>query len=268
MRLPALLLALPLLAAPLLAQATKPAKATTPATPAATADTALPSASDVLARYARAIGGAEAVTRHASIRSTGTFEMPAAGVKGALLLVQDRERMVMRMELPGMGEMLSGFDGRAGWALNPMQGARVLEGKELEQTRESAGYAAILRQAPAVRQAETVERTTLDGRDCWKLRLTSASGRESHECYDVETGLLVGQWAKQESAMGAIEVTTVMREWKEFGGLRTATELRVQAAGQEQVLRIANMEFGHADDAKVLEVPAAVKALLPAAAPR
>lgn len=260
-------LGLPLLGATLLlapalgAQAAAPAK---PATAAATAATSLPAASEILAKYVAAMGGKDALARRANITYTGSFEMPAAGMKGDLLIVQDPTRMAMKMSVPGVGDILQGYDGTHGWAMNPMQGSRLLEGKELEQARETAGYASMLRQAPAVAKAETVERTTLDGRECWKLKITSATGRESHECYDVATGLMVGSWSTVDTPMGAITQLSVARDYRDFGGLKLPAEMRVSANGQEQVLRFANVEYGRADAATLLEPPAAVKALVPA----
>lgn len=261
-------LGLPLLGATLLLAPALGAQATaTPAKPAASAAStaALPAASEILAKYVAAMGGKDAITKRASITYTGSFEMPAAGMKGDLVLVQDPTRMAMKMTVPGLGEILQGFDGTHGWAMNPMQGSRLLEGKELAQAQETAGYASMLRQAPAVAKAETVERTTLDGRDCWKVKVTSATGRESHECYDVTTGLMVGSWVTVETPMGAITQTSIARDYRDFGGLMLPAETRVSANGQEQVLRFTTVEYGRADAAALLEPPAAVKALKPAA---
>jgi hypothetical protein len=236
---------------------------TTAAQPPTTATTSLPVGRAIIERYVQAIGGRDAVMRHKSIRYVGNFEMPAAGMKGNLTLVQAApNKMAMTVELPGMGQMVSGYDGTVGWSINPMQGPRVLEGKELEQLREDAGPAAMLRSSDRIRSAETVELTTMGGQACYKVKITYNSGRESFDCYSPETGLLVGMTQTQESPMGSVQVTTLFDDWKEFGGLKTATKLRQQMLGQEQILTIDRLEFDRPDDTKAVEVPEQIKPLV------
>src|SRR5688572_14438611 len=62
--------------------------ASTAQPPTPTTTSALPAARAIIDRYVQAIGGREAVLRHSSIRYLGSFEMPAAGLKGGLTLVQ------------------------------------------------------------------------------------------------------------------------------------------------------------------------------------
>jgi hypothetical protein len=223
----------------------------------------LPTGRAIIDRYVEAIGGRDAVLRHQSIRSVGTFEMPAAGVKGDLTVVQMApNKMAMTIDLPGVGQMVSGYDGTVGWSINPMQGPRVLEGKELAQLREDAGPAAMLRSPDRIRSAETLELTTMNGKPCYKVKITYHSGRESFDCYSSETGLLVSMTQTQESPMGAVQVTTLFDDWKEFGGLKSATKVRMQMLGQEQLLTVDRIEFDRPEDAKAVEVPEQIKPLV------
>jgi hypothetical protein len=189
--------------------------------------------------------------------------MPAAGVKGDLSVVQAApNKMAMTMNIPGVGQIATGYDGTTGWAMNPMQGPRVLEGKELDQLREDAGPSALLRSADRIRSAETMELTTLGGQSCYRVKITYKSGRESFDCYSPDTGLLVGMISSQQSPMGTVEVTTTFGDWKEFGGLKTATTMRQQMMGQEQILTIDRLEFNRPEDVKAVEVPEQVRPLV------
>ena len=235
----------------------------TATTTAQTTPSSLPAGRAIIDRYVQAIGGRDAVMRHNSIRYLGNFEMPAAGMKGNLTVVQAApNKMAMTIDLPGMGQMVSGYDGTVGWSINPMQGPRVLEGKELQQLREDAGPAAMLRSPDRIRSAETVELTSMGDQACYKVRITYHSGRESFDCYSPATGLLVGMTQTQESPMGAVQVTTLFADWKDFGGLKTATKMRQQMLGQEQVLTIDRLEFDRPDDAKAVEAPEQIKPLV------
>lgn len=229
---------------------------------AAASQAALPPAKQIIDRYIQAIGGRDAVRKRASIRSTGTFEVPAAGLKGDLVLVQTPEKAALTITVPGMGEIVQTYDGSAAWSLNPMQGPRLLEGKELAQMREDAGYGSILRESPQVTSVETVERTTMGGEPCYKVRLTYASGRHVYDCYSIETGLLVAMVMSQDTPGGSVDVTTLVSDWKDFGGLRSATVMRQQAMGQEQVMRLTTIEYDRPDDARAFDPPAPIRGLL------
>ena len=233
-----------------------------PAALPAQAPAALPPAHEIVARYVAAIGGEAAVTAPRSVRTSGTFEMAGGAVRGDFVTVQTPSATALTITVPGLGELVTAFDGAHGWSVNPMQGPRLLDGLELAALREDAGSTGMLRRSPHLVSMETVARAEMDGEACWRVRFVYASGRETADCYAVESGLLLGSWATQESAMGRVAIETRVGEWRTFGALRTATVLRQRAMGQEQVLRVTAMEFDRADDAAAFAPPPAVHALL------
>ena len=235
-----------------------------PATLAAQAPADLPPARDVVARYVAAIGGERAVTDPRSIRTSGTLEMAGGAVRGTFVIVQTPTQTSLTLTIPGLGELVTAFDGTHGWSVNPMQGPRLLDGAELAALREDGGSTGLLRRSPHLVTAETVARTEIDGAACWRVRFVYASGRETADCYAVDGGLLLGSWSSQESPMGTIAVETRVGEWQAFGALRSATVMRQRAMGQEQVLRVERVEYDRGDDAAAFEPPPAVRAMLAA----
>jgi hypothetical protein len=234
---------------------------------AAPAAASLPAAKDVIARYVTAVGGSKALLHVKSVRTTGVFEMPAAGLKGDVVVVQSLpNKMVMTTTIPGVGEINSGFNGEVAWSVNPMQGARLLEGRELEQLREESGIAAILRRAEMTSSMETVAKSEMQGQACYQVKVVYKSGRESTECYSVESGLLVGAVTKQTSPMGTVDVTTLVSDYKEIGGIKTAMKTTMQMMGQEQVMTFSKVEYDGPDDAKAFELPPAIKTMVEAKA--
>lgn len=230
--------------------------------PAASAQETLPAASELVARYVAAIGGRDAILKHDHIRQVGSFEMPAQGIKGDLRVVQSKDgRSAMTISVPGMGELAGGFDGTTGWSMNPMQGPRVLEGKELLQMQEDAGFLTLLRESPGIVSMETVEKSEIGGDACYKVKVSYKSGRTSYDCYSIATGLLAGTVSVQESPMGTIEVTTTMSDWKDFGGVKFATRMAQSAMGQQQVMSIAEVVFDDPADTTAFALPDAVKAI-------
>lgn len=221
----------------------------------------LPAAAQLVARHIAAIGGREALTARQSVRARGTFEMPAMGVRGEFEAAQSRQgSMVMKVTLPGLGEMQSGYNGTVAWALNPMTGPQLLTGRELSQTRDEANMSSVLREPPAITSTETVEVSSMAGERCYKVRVTWASGRSTFDCYSVDSGLLIGTQSVVESPSGALDISTTMSEYRDFGAVKVATVMTQRAAGQEQVLRITGYDIDSVD-ATVFALPPAVAEL-------
>jgi hypothetical protein len=229
---------------------------------AAVAQAPLPEASALVQRYVEAIGGRDAILRPQASRSVGSFEMPAAGLRGEMEVVtQAPNRMVSKVTIPGLGEIRNGFDGTVGWELNPMTGARLLSGAELDALREGTHALAAVRDASLFRSMQTVERREVDGKSCYRVKLVWQSGRETYDCYDAETGLLIATEAQQESPMGTIQVTTRMTDFREFGGVKMPTRMVQEMMGMQQVMTISSVELTGVDTS-IIDPPAEIRALV------
>src|SRR5688572_19776365 len=224
--------------------------------------TALPPAKDIVAKAAAATNAGPVMAKHSSVKTKGRFEMPAQGIGGDLEISQARpNKTMLRITISGVGTIENGFDGTTGWEINPMQGPRIMTGRQLDAVREEASFGASSRQGPNVASAETLEQTQMNGEACYKVKFVWKSGRETFDCYSVATGLLVASMGKQESAMGTVDVTNLISDYKDFGGQKIATRLTQQVMGQEQVLVITSVEYDAADPA-TFQMPAAIKALV------
>lgn len=221
----------------------------------------LPAAAVVMAKYNEAIGGEAAFAKLPGMHSTGTYAIPGMGLTGELEVFTARPNLnLVRINVPGMGEIKQGYDGETAWSTNPMQGPRIITGDELKQITDEAHFDSAIRKLDKFQSAETVEQTEMGGQACYKVRLVWPSGRESFECYSVATGLIVGSTAKAESEMGVVEATTLVQEYKQFEGITVPTRTIIQVMGMEQVLTIDSIEFV-APPASTFELPAEIKAL-------
>lgn len=222
----------------------------------------LPPAAQLIDRYVEASGGRDAMLSPESSRTRGRFELAAAGLSGQLEVVTLRpNRSATTVTIPGMGVIRSGYDGTHGWSMDPMMGARLMSGAELEALREQANPLAGVRDPSVYPTRETVERTEMNGQPCYRVRLVSTAGRESFDCYHVDTGLLVAQVATQESPMGSNQVTTLLSEYREFGGVRMPTRIVQDLGAMQQVITIDAVEFGGVTAADV-NPPAEIHALM------
>jgi hypothetical protein len=221
----------------------------------------LPPAREIIAKHIEAIGGKEAFKKIDSQRMEGKFEMPAQGLSGKLTAYGKRpDKLFIKITLPGVGDMLQGYDGEVAWAMNLATGPMLLEGTMLEQVKEQAQFDSMLHEEQDFKEMETVEVTEFGGKQCYKLRLVRQSGREVIEYYDRKSGLLVGTTEAQETPLGLVTVTSVAEEYKRFGALLFATKLTQKLGPITQVITISEIEFNKVDDS-VFELPEEIKAL-------
>lgn len=222
----------------------------------------LPAAKDLIAKYVAATG-ADGWKSHKSSRMKATMDMPSQGISASMEVLQVYPNQVYtKVDVPGMGVMTSGFDGKNAWSVNAMTGPRVATGTELDEMRaESDPNAMFTRQSPDIVSSETVEKTTMGGVECYKVKYTWKSGRTSFDCFSVADGLLVATQAKRNTPMGEIEMVSTLSGYKDFGGIKRATTMTQEIMGQQQVITISGWEWDNVD-MKEMEVPAEIKALL------
>jgi hypothetical protein len=223
---------------------------------------ALPEALSVLERHEKAIGGREAVRRLSSVYAKGTMSMPSVGLSGPIELFTARpNKMVMKITLPGVGDVAQGYDGKHGWNVDPMTGPMLIDGKQLEERRFDSEFPSERKFQERYSSMKTIERTEFDGRQCYKLQLVRKTGGEDIEFYDVATGLKAGSILTRESHMGAMTATMVETDYRKFGDLLQATTIRNQVGPIQQLITITTIEYD-AVPASAFEMPASIKALI------
>lgn len=222
----------------------------------------LPEARDLMNRYVEAIGGRDAVLAGFTARAVGEYTVPGVGVSGDFELVTAApNKMLLTIDIPGMGTVRSGFDGTIGWSVDPFQGARVLAGDELTQTSDQSNALYAVRDPSLFTSVETVEQTEISGAPCYRVRLTWQSGRESFDCYDVETGLLVATEATSASPMASGKVTTTMEDYREVGEMRMPMRIVTEVMGAQQIITFSEVEFDGIDPS-IFEPPAQIRSLV------
>jgi hypothetical protein len=225
-------------------------------------DQELPDARSLIERHLETIGGREAIEAQTEGMMKGEFAMPAAGITGELLVASrapaDR---VMRIELPGMGTIKTGYSPDLAWSIDPFMGPRLIEGKEFDSMTENSVPGAVMRDPEFVAAATTVELTEFLDQACYRVKLEWRSGRETHDCYAVESGLLIAAESVESSPMGEMQSLTLLGEHKEMHGFLVPTVTRIQTMGQEQILTVTELSL-EAPDPELFELPPAIQTLV------
>jgi hypothetical protein len=100
---------------------------------AAAAD--LPKGEVLLDKYIEVTGGKTAHAKIHSDMTTGTMEFKAMGLKGKITTYgAEPDKKYSEVLLDGVGKMQEGVNGDVAWSMSAMQGPRVKEGDEKNET--------------------------------------------------------------------------------------------------------------------------------------
>ncbi|MEO8575874.1 MAG: hypothetical protein ABI556_04200 [Gemmatimonadales bacterium] len=221
----------------------------------------LPSAASLVAKYSAAVG-APAFVNAKAIITNGAMSMPAAGMNATFEMTQvAQNQMSMVTTIPGMGEVTVGFDGTTAWAVDPMQGPRVLSGKELDEMKDGADRRVMSRQPDMFTTLQTVADTTMNSERCYLVKFVSKANRESYDCFSASSGLIVASKSTQKTAMGDIPVVSLLSDYKKFGDFSVATKNVQELMGQQQIVTISSVAVSDGVGVKIAP-PAAIQAMV------
>jgi hypothetical protein len=223
---------------------------------------ALPEARTIIDRHIAAVGGRATLESYTSSHVRGRFAMPATGLSGPVeIFAAAPNKTLMRMTMTGIGDLEEGFDGTVGWMLSAVTGPMLTEGTELEQKKFDSDFFGDLKASSRYKTIETVERTTFDDRDVYKVRLVATTGVEDIEFYEVESGLKAGAQMTRETPMGPMSSTVTFSDYRTFGKLRHPATQTFSTMGMEHIVTIESVEYNSVDP-KVFALPEPIKALI------
>lgn len=222
----------------------------------------LPTPKELAARHDSLIGGRVALEGHKSLKLTGTFAIPDMGMDAPLEILKLRPKQYMlRVTLGPMGEILSGYDGKVAWAVQPGTGAVILEGEMATQMADQADFFGDLHDYTRFATVATLPETTFQGKRVHPVQMIRASGDTLIEYFDLGTGLSAGSRTSVLTPMGRIESMSVVSDYKTFDGLTVATRIEQRNPQYRLIITITDVEFDTLDEA-ALAPPESVKLLI------
>lgn len=215
-----------------------------------------PEAADLFVRHGV---GSEALGAKTSMRLRGTLEVPGTRASSCDVVVErslpNRWRLVATFG--AAGKIQRGFDGEAGWRIDPVFGNSILEGPALREAAETGALHHDLEFRTRYSSMRTVGRKTFAGVDCWVVEAESVGGARRRFFFETEHGRLAGRDADGESMV-------VLADYREFDSVWIATRQTTlhPETGAEEVLRVASVEFDVVPDAAYERPPEARRMLM------
>lgn len=153
--------------------------------------------------------------------SKGMVEITTSGLKIPTLISQKQPNlMVVEQDVPGMGPMWQGFNGRTGWAWSELQGYREMQGAELQQMLASADLEGPLRLSEQCPLRRLLEEKEDNGRRLIGIALATLAGPAGNFYFDAKTYLLVRvETFIQTGASGQIKVVADYADFRKVDGM-------------------------------------------------
>jgi hypothetical protein len=165
-------------------------------------------------------------------------------------------------DIPGMGKQEEGSDGLLSWDRSPIIGPRVKPRKKtaaLPVTMDAAGMIGWRMLLASVR-TEALER--IDGRDCYRVRLTPRDGsRDIVRWYDRDSGLLYRASLTTTTDMGLLPIVMTFEQYRTVAEAKWPSRIRVAASGQDTIFEADDVELNQPLDESVFEVPQEIREL-------
>lgn len=238
--------------------------------PAALASTAIvddhemPSAEEILDRYIEVTGGEEAYRAVTSRVITSKLEIVGQGITADLLIKEKAPNLsVQSMEIPGMMRQSGGYDGQTAWAMDTMQGPRLLEGAELSTAMRDADFYSELNVQDQFSTIEVTGKEEFQGEQAYTVVFTP-EGDEAPETryYSVDSGLLLGSVANRATPQGEIAITTSFGDYKDVDGITLPHLVEIGAMGMTQRITVQSFEQDVEIPAEEFAPPEDVQAIM------
>jgi hypothetical protein len=233
-------------------------------TPAPAADVAnLPTGEQVIEKFIEATGGRAAYEKLNNRISNGSFEMPAAGIKASMSIIQAAPNKArVTMDIPGVGKVEQGCDGDTVWEKSDIQGVRILDGAERETMLRQLAFNSELNWKNLYKSAETVGAEDVDGKPAIKVKLVAARDESvMHNFYDKESGLLVRTDMVAKTQVGDLPVTIRMSDYRDVDGIKIPMLATQNLGNMEQTITTESVKHNTEIPADAFTLPPEVKAL-------
>ena len=210
----------------------------------------VPTGRDVVNRHVEMIGGRDALMKLHSRHVWATFEIPGERIRGTIEIFAARpHKRVLRVTQADAGTTVTGFDGETAWKKEPSKSAVTIRGRELAQVQDDAVYDFDLHADADVAMLQNLGPVRWEGRECYRLRVASRSGREWTEYYDVGTGLFAGSESRRETDKGQVTVRTVIAGYRSYDGVKLPSALSLRSGGVEQTIKVIRVRHNSVSDA-------------------
>ncbi len=208
----------------------------------------LPTGEEIMDQFVKSTGGKAAYKRINNRVVKGKLTMPAMGMSMDIeeyTAAPGSFRSKMHAEMMG-GVIERGITDGIAWEVNPMGGARLVEGDMGNIMKRSAYFHKEVDWRGLYTEAKCVELTEFETMPCYKVILKDKGGMETVAYFEKGTWLLRGEEISMQGPMGSMTIVSKNKSYKEVDGIliphTIGQTVQQGAMKQEMVITIDTVE--------------------------
>lgn len=212
---------------------------------------------DILSKHFKAVGQdklMEAKSMHvkAMVNQAGTdFPME--------MKIKRPGKFFVSLDMQGM-KMIQVFNGEKGWMVAPWISAEPQEmtGDVLKQAKQQAEIVSegeLFNYKKKGSTADLVGKVSLDGKDAYRIKLTTKDGIAKDYFIDANTFLIAKLAAELSSGGQTVSLEQTMKEYKTIDGITLATKIEQKSPTGNAIINMEDVKFNENFDDSVFEKP-------------
>jgi hypothetical protein len=210
----------------------------------------------ILSDAIKATGGDAAWGAHKNMHVKLELTFQGIGISGAgERYSTNTDKALTLTELPGIGAVREGSNGKVFWAQDPVNGLRRLEGAEAEEARVESAWNPERRLKEFYAKAESTTEPGPAGGMLECVVLTPKIGNAVTNCYDPTTHLQVMQKGSRATPQGDTPYLSTFKDWRAVGGVKVPFSVDTQAGPITFTARATDVKFDEPLDDKMFEPP-------------
>lgn len=224
---------------------------------------ALPNAEEIVERHIYESGGPEFYEMLRTQKITGTLTLVSRNLTGRMeTWAAAGGRYYQSTDIPGMGKQEEGSDGTISWDRSSVIGPRVKPRKPGASSGVTLDAAGMIAWRSLIAKVRTEAEETMDGHDCYRVRLTPRDGSpDIIRWYDRNTGLLYRAALTTTTDMGPLPIVMTFEDYRAVAEAKWPSRIRVTASGQDTIFEADEVELNQPVDEKVFAVPDEIRDL-------
>lgn len=217
---------------------------------------AAPSAEELLKEHIQALGGVDAFKKVTTRQMKAVIEIPGAGITADMTIMSkapDKQRS--EIDIPGMGKIIEGYDGKIAWSQNPFMGLVEKSGGQLKQAQQQADFYRDVELLTRYTGWTLKGKETIDGKATDVLEGKSKEGTTDRLYLDEKTRLLVQIKTEVETPQGKVPVVSKLSDYRDVDGLKLPHKIAVEAGPEGFNMTVKEIKHGLALDDKLFSKP-------------
>ena len=214
------------------------------------------SLSEVLDKHFKAVGQEKMMAVNsfyvkAKVSQMG-MEMPME------MKIKKPDMFIMTIDMQGQ-KMIQAFDGEKGWMVAPWVSTepQELSGEQLNQAKEQVNMEGeLFNYEKKGSLAELAGKVNVDGKDAFRIKLTTKDGNTKDYFIDANTYLISKVKAKVSAQGQTVDVEQIMGDYKTIEGITMAMKIESKSPMGTAIITMEEVKFNENFEVDIFKQPA------------